>query len=232
MQTAPYDSFAAAYAADNESNFVNGHYERPAMIDLAGDVKGRRVLDAGCGSGPLAAALIEGGADVVGFDLSPEMLEIARQRLGAEVDLRVADLGEPLPYPDDSFDDVIGSLVLHYLEDWTAPLAELHRVLKPGGRLILSLNHPYAYMLNHPKADYFATTEFSDEFTFAGQEATLTYWHRLLPAITSAFTEAGFDIASVSEPPYDPDTPLELIPPPLVGRSFICFMFFVLEARP
>jgi 2-polyprenyl-3-methyl-5-hydroxy-6-metoxy-1,4-benzoquinol methylase len=52
------------------------------MIDLAGDVDGHRVLDAGCGSGPLSAALRAKGAIVTGFDGSPAMLELARQRLG------------------------------------------------------------------------------------------------------------------------------------------------------
>lgn len=184
MTTDPYDSFANAYSQDNESNLINNHYERPAMINLAGDVLGRRVLDAGCGSGPLSAALRAKGATV-----------------------------------------------LHYLEDWTAPLAELRRVLKPGGRLILSVNHPYVYKLNYPDADYFAVTQYSEEFSFAGQNATLTYWHRPLPDITAAFTEAGFRISVLSEPPYDPDTPRELLPGRLAERTaFICFMFFELEA--
>jgi ubiquinone/menaquinone biosynthesis C-methylase UbiE len=60
---------------------------------------------------------------VTGFDSSAGMLELARRRLGDDADLRVADLGHPLPFPDGAFDDVIASLVLHYLEDWTAPLA-------------------------------------------------------------------------------------------------------------
>lgn len=47
-----YDSFAEAYSAENESSLINAYYERPAMLDLAGDVVGRRILDAGCGSGP------------------------------------------------------------------------------------------------------------------------------------------------------------------------------------
>jgi ubiquinone/menaquinone biosynthesis C-methylase UbiE len=59
----------------------------------------------------------------------------------------VADLSRPLPFADDTFDDVVVSLVLHYLRDWTAPLAELRRVLKPGGRLVLSVNHPVMYKL-------------------------------------------------------------------------------------
>src|ERR1700752_1161638 len=52
-----YDSFAEAYTAETEANLINGYYMRPAILDLAGDVAGRRILDAGCGSGPISAAL-------------------------------------------------------------------------------------------------------------------------------------------------------------------------------
>lgn len=229
--TTDYDTFAAAYSRANESNLLNAHYERPAMLGLAGDVDGRRVLDAGCGSGPLAAALQAQGAIVTGVDSSPAMVELARQRLGADADLHVADLGEPLPFEDDVFDDVVASLVLHYLQDWVAPLRELRRVLRPGGRLILSVPHPSAFLVNHRGSDYFALTRYSETFTFGDQEAVLTYWHRPLHAMTDAFTEAGFRITVVSEPPYAPDTPRDLLPPELVDRTaFVCFLFFVLEA--
>src|SRR5689334_17124983 len=201
------------------------------MIDLAGDVAGRRILDAGCGSGPLSAALRAKGAVVTGFDGSPAMVELARQRLGDDVALHVADLSRPLPFPDGAFDDVVMSLVLHYLRDWTAPLAELRRVLKPGGRLILSVNHPTVYKVNYPKADYFALTEYSEEYTInGGHSMVLTYWHRPLHAMTDAFTKAGFRLTVLSEPHASPDTPPELLPPHLAGRTaFLCF-FFVLEA--
>jgi hypothetical protein len=62
VQADLYDSFAESYSRENESSLFNRYYERPAMIDLAGDVKGHQVLDAGCGSGPLSAALREKGA--------------------------------------------------------------------------------------------------------------------------------------------------------------------------
>ncbi|WP_338037118.1 class I SAM-dependent methyltransferase [Natronosporangium hydrolyticum] len=201
------------------------------MIDLAGDVDGRRILDAGCGSGPLSAALRAKGAIMAGFDSSPAMVELARQRLGKDADLRVADLSQPLPFADGAFDDVVASLVLHYLPDWTAPLAELRRVLKPGGRLILSVNHPTIYKLVNPSADYFAVTEHSEEYTFNGQNAVLTFWHRPLHAMTDAFTAASFRLSVISEPPVSPDAPRELMPPHLNGRAaFLCFIFFVLEA--
>lgn len=231
MKADHYDGFAESYATDNESNLINGYYERPAMIDLAGDVNGRRVLDAGCGSGPLSAALRAKGAIVTGFDASPAMVELARRRLGERAALHVADLSQPLPFADAAFDDVVSSLVLHYLRDWTAPLAELRRVLKPGGRLILSVNHPIMYKLMYPTAGYFPITQYSEEYTFNGQRAVLTFWHRPLHAMTDAFTGAGFRLSVVSEPPFSPDTPRDLLPPEIGDRTaFLCFLFFVLEA--
>ena len=226
-----YDSFAEAYSAENQVSLANAYYERPATLALAGDVAGRRILDAGCGSGPLFAALRDRGAIVTGFDASAGMLELARRRLGDDADLRVADLGRPLPFPDGAFDDVIASLVLHYLEDWTAPLAELRRVLRPGGRLIASVMHPIlGHGLVRPGADYWATYQWDDENSWG----VLRYWHRPLPAMIRAFTTAGFRIAAIDEPLPAPDAPRELLPdflkdkPP--GSGFLCFMFFVLEA--
>ncbi|GAA1772012.1 class I SAM-dependent methyltransferase [Nocardioides hankookensis] len=226
-----YDDFASAYSAANESNLFNAYYERPAMLDLAGDVSGRRILDAGCGSGPLSAALRAGGAVVTGFDASAAMIELARERLGADADLHVADLAEPLPFADAEFDDVVASLVLHYLEDWSSALAELRRVLRPGGRLLVSVNHPSAYAIVYPEADYFAVTRYSEDHVFDGRETWLTYWHRPLHAMTDAFGAAGFRVVTISEPPPAPDTPDAVLPPGLApGRSFLCFLFFVLEA--
>ena len=229
-----YDSFAEAYTAENESSLINAYYERPAMLDLAGDVAGRRILDAGCGAGPLSAALRDRGAVLTGFDASAKMLELARRRLGDDADLHLADLGGPLPFPDGAFDDVVASLVLHYLEDWTAPLAELRRVLVPGGRLIVSVDHPIVQRLVDPKTDYFATRKWSDEWTFGGQSIPMTFWHRPLHAMTEAFTAAGFRIAVISEPPPAPDTPRELLSEFLRDDnptgSFLGFLFFVLEA--
>ncbi|MEV4693658.1 methyltransferase domain-containing protein [Micromonospora echinospora] len=159
MRPDHYDGFAGRYAAENESSLFNAYYERPAMLELAGDVRGRRILDAGCGAGPLSEALAARGAVVTGFDASP-----ARWRF--------------------------------------------------------------------PDADYFAVASWSEEYDFDGQRATLTYWHRPLQAMTTAFTDAGFRLSVLSEPPFSPDTPRELLPPELDGRTaFLCFIFFVLEAR-
>ena len=151
MKADHYDKFAESYDAENNSSLLNAYYERPAMIDLAGDVNGRRILDAGCGSGPLTAALRAKGATMTGFDASPAMVDLARLRAGEDVALHVADLSKPLPFANDAFDDIVASLVMHYLGDWAGPLAELRRVLKPGGRLIMSVNHPSGRRPAHPR---------------------------------------------------------------------------------
>jgi hypothetical protein len=94
------------------------------------------------------------------------------------------------------------------------------------------VNHPLIYKLANPSVDYFEVAQWSEEYTFSGKSAVLTYWHRPLHAMTDAFTEAGFRIAVISEPPTSPDAPRELFPPHLGDRTaFVCFIFFVLQAR-
>jgi len=231
-----YDSFAEAYTTSNENNLLNAYYERPAMLALAGDVAGRRILDAGCGSGPLFAALRARGAIVTGIDKSAGMVKLARRRLGDDADLQVVDLDSPLPFPDGTFDVVTASLVLHYLQDWGPALAELRRVLKHGGRLLVSVDHPFVTFLTHREAgrepDYFATYNWVDEWTVDGQTALFRFWARPLHAMTDAFTAAGFRITEIGEPEVAPDTPAELFPTGKTAerRRFLCFLFFVLHA--
>ncbi|MEC3974185.1 class I SAM-dependent methyltransferase [Amycolatopsis sp. H20-H5] len=228
-----YDSLAEGYTAENETSLMNAYYERPATLALAGDVTGRRILDAGCGSGPLFAALRDGGATVSGFDGSAGMLEQARRRLGVDADLRVADLAGPLPYPDNAFDDVIASLVLHYLQDWGPTLTELRRVLKTGGRLIVSVDHPFLINLLQrqagPRPDYFETDNRIEEWTMGGQTARLSFWNRPLHAMTDAFTAAGFRISVISEPHPVPAAS-EVFPDDFpILDTFPSYLFFLLH---
>ena len=231
MRADHYDAFAQSYAQENENGLFNAHYARPAILELVGDVRGHAVLDAGCGSGPLAGDLVARGAQVTAFDASPAMVELARQRLGSTATVLVADVTAPLPFGTGEFDDAVAALVLHYLEDWSGPLSELRRVLRPGGRLVVAVNHPVIRPVVYPDEDYFAVTAYTEDYTFGDQTVELTFWHRPLHAMTDAFTRAGFRISVVSEPPFAPDTPPELLPPGIGDRtSFLCFLFFVLEA--
>ncbi|WP_245310351.1 class I SAM-dependent methyltransferase [Bradyrhizobium jicamae] len=82
------------------------------------------------------------GAEVTGIDKSGALLAIARNRLGPDVRLDQAELGARLTFEDGSFELVLASLVLHYLQDWRPTLTEFRRMLVPGGRLVMSTHHP------------------------------------------------------------------------------------------
>lgn len=121
-----------------------GHEEawRERMVSLARLKPGESVLDVGCGTGSLAiAAKRSGGARVTGIDASPEMIARAARkarRAGAEVGFQVATV-ESLPFPDDSFDVVLSTLMMHHLPRGARENAarEIRRVLKPGGRVLV-----------------------------------------------------------------------------------------------
>ncbi|MGW4962568.1 class I SAM-dependent methyltransferase [Nonomuraea sp. NPDC004186] len=233
-QVNDYDGFAEAYSAETENNILNEYWARYSILALVGDVAGRRILDAGCGSGPLSAALRDRGAVVTAIDSSAGMLALARQRLGDDANLQVADLSDPLPFADGAFDDVVASLVLHYLEDWGPALAEIRRVLRPGGRLIASVNHPFVEHVSQtpPRRSYFATTSHTDEWTFDGKSFPMTFWRRPLHAMTDAFTAAGFRLAVISEPQPDPAA-RELFPDDFQDfADKLAFLVFVVEAPP
>jgi SAM-dependent methyltransferase len=199
-----YDAFAAAYAADNEANAWNAHYERPAMLRLAGSVAGRRVLDAGCGAGALSAELVERGAAVVGIDSSRALLQLAAERLGDTAQLVHGDLRDPLPFGDRAFDLVAASLVLHYLPDWNPTLRQFHRILGPAGRLVISTHHPFMDHALAGGSDYFATYDFTETWQRGDAEVRMRFWHRPLTAMTAAITGAGFRLDTIDEPPPDP----------------------------
>ncbi len=84
------------------------------------------------------------------------------REVGDAANLHVAALAAPQPFNDAEFDHAVASLVLHSLEDWAGPLAELRRVLEPGGRLLVSVNHPSAYAIVYPEANCFAVTRYSE----------------------------------------------------------------------
>jgi demethylmenaquinone methyltransferase/2-methoxy-6-polyprenyl-1,4-benzoquinol methylase/phosphoethanolamine N-methyltransferase len=117
---------------------------RRQTLELAQLASGEKVLDIGCGTGTLAiAARAEVGAEgeVHGIDASPEMIDVAVRKVGKEgADVRFqVGLIEGIPFPDDHFDIVLSSLMLHHLPEdlQRSGLAEIRRVLKPGGRFLV-----------------------------------------------------------------------------------------------
>lgn len=115
--------------------------QRRTVLDTLALRPGERVLDIGCGPGLLAeemAAAVGGRGHVIGVDMSESMLALARSRAvvpgGAKVDLRPA-AADHLPCADASVDVAVSTQVLEYVEDVAGALAEIHRVLVPGGRV-------------------------------------------------------------------------------------------------
>jgi ubiquinone/menaquinone biosynthesis C-methylase UbiE len=195
-----YDAMGAAYGAANDDGSFNAYYERPATISLLGNVSGLRVLEAGCGPGALTEWLCDHGAKVTAFDVSPEMARLARERVAQRAHILTADLAEPLAVPDAAVDLVVASLVMHYLADWTIPLAEFHRVLAPGGAVVFSTHHPTMDWESHSPDDYFAIKQVTETWHRDGRPFSVTFWRRPLTAITEAISEAGFLIERILEP--------------------------------
>src|SRR5262245_31227229 len=101
------------YSDDAAVDPIKVSYDRPAILGMAGEVRGKRVLDVGCASGALSEAFVERGASVAGVDLNPQLIERARGRLGSRAEFRVADIAAPMPFlKTGSFDVVAASLVM------------------------------------------------------------------------------------------------------------------------
>jgi len=114
--------------------------EEPAVRAIIDRLPVGRALDAACGTGRHARYLAARGHQVIGVDATPEMLELARRDLPG-VDLRVGDLRR-LPLADGSVDLAVCALALTHFESLDEPIVELTRVVRRGGRVILSDHHP------------------------------------------------------------------------------------------
>lgn len=199
-----YDDFAERYAAYAEEKPHNAHLDRPAVLSLLPeDLRGQRVLDAGAGPGFYAAALLDRGAAVVAFDVTPAMVLIARQRLGDRATVIEADLEKPLHFAQDaSFDHVIAPLCLDYVRDWSQPFSEFYRVLKPGGTLVYSVGNPVAdWMLVNESAGYFETELFDLPWGgFGKPKPVIRSYRRPLAAMLNPALALGFRLETVLEP--------------------------------
>jgi ubiquinone/menaquinone biosynthesis C-methylase UbiE len=192
-----YDRFAEQYELHSQVGVRNAAYDRPALLDLVGNVSGLAVLDVGCGPGFYAQELIRRGAAVTAFDVSAEMVRLAGARLGVGVDLRVADLHDPLTWlADESQDVAVLALVLHHLEDRRGALAELRRVLRPAGRLVLSTSHPTRDW-RFAGGSYFDVEEVEETWS---PDMTVRYWRQPLEKWCAEFADAGFLIERLIEP--------------------------------
>ena len=197
-----YETLAEAFAAVVDTKPHNAYYERPATISLLPEVKGKRVLDAGCGPGVYSEWLIEHGAEVVAVDASPKMVKLAKQRLGKKADVRQANLGEPLPsLESSSFDLVVSPLVLDYIRDWRSTFAEVYRVLRPSGHFVFSVTHPFFDYIYFKSNNYFETELVGVEWRgFESVRVHMPSFRRPLSEALNPLIEVGFFLERIIEP--------------------------------
>lgn len=198
---AAFEELAHAYARIAETKAENGYNEHPAIRSRIGDVSGLAVLDAGCGPGFLVRDLIKrGAAKVVGFDISPTMIEIAAKTAGARAELFVADLAQPLDLPSNAFDLIVSSLAIDYVRDWETPLSEFNRLLKKNGRLIISVQHPIAsYRWYSPPSAFGVHLCKADWTGFTDRAVTVPDYYRSFEEIINPILSAGFVLEGVIE---------------------------------
>lgn len=115
--------------------------EASAMIRAAGHLAGTRVLDAGCGTGRFSAAISGRGALVVGVDPDADMLTLAAPRLASRCGRGVV---EHLPFPDAAFDLTLAVTVLEFVPEPAVAVAELSRVTRRGGRIVIGALNPHS----------------------------------------------------------------------------------------
>ncbi len=187
-----YDRWAAVY--DHDRNPLTA-LEEPHLQRAAGEVSGFLVLDLGCGTGRHAVWLAAAGAEVTAVDFSTRMLDIARRKPGAkQVAFLRCDLRDPLPLRRGWFDLVISSLVLEHLRDLPRFFAEIHRVLRTGGRAVVTAMHPAMFTRG-------CQAKFTDPSS--GEAVRPGSFDHQLEDVTRAVEQVGMRLEDIGE--YAPD---------------------------
>lgn len=196
-----YEEMAEHYFKAVDTKPFNAYYERPAVISLLPDVKGKKVLDAGCAAGWYTKWLLDRGADVTAVDFSPNMTEMTKKRVGNKARIVRADLNNPLDFIENgSIDIVLSSLTLHYLKSWDTAMSEFNRILKDKGRLVFSVHHPFMDFTVFERENYFLTELLEDEWNTINGKVKVEFYRRPLCDIISSVTNSGFVIEKLLEP--------------------------------
>jgi SAM-dependent methyltransferase len=191
----------------DEGDVNRTHLLDPIMLELCGDVQGQRVLDIGCGEGRFCRMLKECGAETIGLDCTRQLIEEAQKR-DSTGNYIVGDAVQ-LPFLTASFDLCISYIALVDIQDYRRAIAEMARVLKPGGRVIFSNLQPYATANMNGwikdadgKKLYFPIDNYTAERTLIGRwrGIEVAQYHRPLGVIMQAFIDTGFTLNHFQEP--------------------------------
>lgn len=187
--------------------------EVPYILELIGDVRGKKVLDAGCGGGFYALWLSEKGAEVLGIDGSEEMIKTAKEKASRKklhARFQIGDVTD-LRIEDGVFDVVLSTLVLMDVKKLDKAASELVRVTRDGGCIIVSVQHPIltagdweresGRKLFRKLDDYFKERELEAVWKNEKKErVAFKYYHRPLQAYTQPFLERGCVLTHLVEP--------------------------------
>ena len=186
----------------------------PVLWDFAGDIRGRAVLDAGCGTGYLTRQLRARGARPVGVDLSEEMIRVAKEQ-SPELDFRIDSVSDLATIGDGEFDLVVANYVLMDTPLLQEAVDAFHRVLRPGGAAVVVFSHP-CFPQGRRTEGPGGTTAYSWERSYFEPHKVIDppwrhftsefiWFHRPLSDYWKAFTAAGFSIDRFDEPRISPD---------------------------
>lgn len=214
MQQNKYDDerFFQKYSQMSRSqNGLDGAGEWETLRELLPDFTGKRVLDLGCGYGwHCIYAVEQGAASATGIDISQKMLEVAREKTAfPQVYYRCMPM-EEIDFPTGSFDVVISSLALHYLQSFEEIAKKVNACLTAGGSFVFSVEHPIftAYgsqdwfydeagnILHFPVDNYFYEGE--RRAVFLGEE--VRKYHKTLTTYLNGLLTNGFSLEHVVEP--------------------------------
>lgn len=196
-----YELMAEKYNELIDHKPHNAYYDRPNTLQLLPNVSGKIILDAACGPGKYAEILIEKGATVIGFDISPKMVELAKKRNKEKGTFFVHDLSSPISMIEtNSCDIVLCALALHYIKDWTFTIREFHRVLKDKGIFVLSIEHPFNDYIFFKSKKYFEVENAKCTWKGFGQPIEVNSFRRPLNECITPLTDNGFYIDKLVEP--------------------------------
>jgi ubiquinone/menaquinone biosynthesis C-methylase UbiE len=198
---AAYESLAEKYDELIDHKPHNAYYDRPNTLSLIQEVQSKRILDAACGPGKYAEVLLSKGAVITGFDISPNMVDLAIKRNKGVGSFFVHDMSEPLDMLENNFFDIVlCALALHYVPDWTLTMKEFCRVLKPGGILVISIEHPFFEYNFFNSNNYFNIEHVSCVWKGFGKPVNINSFRRPLSSCLQPITDNGFYIDKIVEP--------------------------------
>ncbi len=228
-----YDDFATTYSDTVKRREEAGIEHEPIMphfLNLLGDIAGLTILDAGCGQGYLSRILASRGAQVTGIDISANLVQIARaQDPDHTITYQVANLCQPLPAYRQHFDLVASHFVLNDVYDYQGFLSTLGSVMKSGGRLVLSMNHPYSLVVRGHVHDYFDTGKPVPYRGLAESGVEVHFYHHTLEEYLDACFAADFQLHRLLDIPTPIDRTTKLRSDALMKPGYHFPFFIVLS---